>query len=294
MSRGTTEPSRFIKLGPCDACGSSDANAEYSDHSFCFSCRHTIPKNKAIQRFPNRISSNSESGFGQGSVISELARSRQEQPQEAQRNTPWGKNEETHTFPAEPTNWLTKYDITTLYPTAWKMLFFYHPLRHFLGWYVGTNFVQTREFSSWEACSNQFTSTPPKPNKSRKYLSYGQRPGMAIWTNYTAETAKISQDTPIKTIVLVEDFISALKLCAIPGVLGVPCFGTSINHLGLNKGVLSPYEEVKVWWDRDAADKGSKALLTLSKWHSNCRQVVTNHDPKVYGLEAIQKHLGGK
>ena len=36
----THEESSLIAHGPCDSCGSSDANAEYSDgHSFCFSCQ---------------------------------------------------------------------------------------------------------------------------------------------------------------------------------------------------------------------------------------------------------------
>lgn len=35
----THEESTLIGHGPCDSCGSSDANAEYSDgHTFCFSC----------------------------------------------------------------------------------------------------------------------------------------------------------------------------------------------------------------------------------------------------------------
>ena len=35
------ESSTLIRKGPCEACGSSDANAEYSDgHTHCFSCGH--------------------------------------------------------------------------------------------------------------------------------------------------------------------------------------------------------------------------------------------------------------
>ena len=40
----THEESTLIAHGPCDNCGSSDANAEYSDgHYFCFSCEHHTP-----------------------------------------------------------------------------------------------------------------------------------------------------------------------------------------------------------------------------------------------------------
>lgn len=36
----THEESTLVAHGPCDSCGSSDANAEYTDgHSFCFSCQ---------------------------------------------------------------------------------------------------------------------------------------------------------------------------------------------------------------------------------------------------------------
>jgi twinkle protein len=40
----TQEQSSLIQHGPCDNCGSSDANAEYSDgHFFCFSCETHTP-----------------------------------------------------------------------------------------------------------------------------------------------------------------------------------------------------------------------------------------------------------
>lgn len=40
MPRSENE-SEFIQHGPCSECGSSDANAEYTDgHTFCFSCGH--------------------------------------------------------------------------------------------------------------------------------------------------------------------------------------------------------------------------------------------------------------
>jgi len=40
----TQEESTLLAHGPCDNCGSSDANAEYSDgHHFCFSCETHTP-----------------------------------------------------------------------------------------------------------------------------------------------------------------------------------------------------------------------------------------------------------
>ena len=40
----SAEESTLLRHGPCDNCGSSDANAEYSDgHSFCFSCETHTP-----------------------------------------------------------------------------------------------------------------------------------------------------------------------------------------------------------------------------------------------------------
>lgn len=46
-NRADTEDSRFLKHGPCEDCGSSDARAYYTDHEFCFSCSvHKQTQNK--------------------------------------------------------------------------------------------------------------------------------------------------------------------------------------------------------------------------------------------------------
>ena len=38
------QDSTYISKGPCDECGSSDANARYTDgHTHCFSCGHHTP-----------------------------------------------------------------------------------------------------------------------------------------------------------------------------------------------------------------------------------------------------------
>jgi twinkle protein len=45
--------STLVSKGPCDACGSSDANASYSDgHAFCFVCSHLTPAEGARDAAP--------------------------------------------------------------------------------------------------------------------------------------------------------------------------------------------------------------------------------------------------
>lgn len=42
--------SKFIQFTPCEKCGSSDANAEYDDSFYCFSCNRYTPK-ASLRRF---------------------------------------------------------------------------------------------------------------------------------------------------------------------------------------------------------------------------------------------------
>lgn len=42
--------SKFLQFTPCEKCGSSDANAEYDDSFYCFSCNRYTPK-LSLKRF---------------------------------------------------------------------------------------------------------------------------------------------------------------------------------------------------------------------------------------------------
>lgn len=42
--------SKFLQFTPCEKCGSSDANAEYDDSYYCFSCNRYTPK-LSLKRF---------------------------------------------------------------------------------------------------------------------------------------------------------------------------------------------------------------------------------------------------
>src|SRR5689334_7091156 len=69
MSR---EDSTLLHKGPCDECGSSDANAHYDDgHTYCFSCQHYGRHDgEAAPRRSNRMSSE----FLTGEIQALLAR----------------------------------------------------------------------------------------------------------------------------------------------------------------------------------------------------------------------------
>ena len=57
----------FLYHSPCENCGSSDANAVYTNHSYCFSC-NTYTKGQSTNMELETITKK-ESGFIKGDVL---------------------------------------------------------------------------------------------------------------------------------------------------------------------------------------------------------------------------------
>jgi len=69
--------SKFIKLGPCPHCGSSDARGEYADNYYCFSCSKYDKKSDTAslrERIKQRTKQHVANGIGLIDTVKEIPR----------------------------------------------------------------------------------------------------------------------------------------------------------------------------------------------------------------------------
>tara|TARA_R100000951_G_scaffold41303_1_gene34885 strand:+ start:231 stop:941 length:711 start_codon:yes stop_codon:yes gene_type:complete len=69
--------SKFIKLGPCPHCGSSDARGEYADNYYCFSCGKYDKKSDTAslrERIKQRTKQHVANGIGLIDTVKEIPR----------------------------------------------------------------------------------------------------------------------------------------------------------------------------------------------------------------------------
>ncbi len=72
-----TMTSKFIKLGPCPHCGSSDARGEYADNYYCFSCGKYDKKSDTAslrERIKERTKQHVANGIGLIDTVKEIPR----------------------------------------------------------------------------------------------------------------------------------------------------------------------------------------------------------------------------
>ncbi len=94
------------------------------------------------------------------------------------------------------------------------------------------------------------------------------------------------------TVVLTEDIMSACRI-AKTGTTAFSLLGTNLMDAPIAEIAESPYDDVVVWMDSDAAGKDArrKMLRQLSAVGINARSVYSELDPKLLDLEAINEHL---
>jgi len=124
-----------------------------------------------------------------------------------------------------------------------------------------------------------FGTNPNHP----KYITQG---------NKTTNTCYfINKNTP-KSLVLVEDFISAIKVARFANCL--PLLGSQIPSNAL-KWAVERFKCLRVWLDMDKAVESLQQASRASQWVSNTRSIITELDPKEYGnnnLIMILKQYG--
>ena len=220
--------SKFIKLGPCEACGSKDNRAEYTNGFWCFGCSkyETKKDTKSLRERINPISVNINS-----QVLNIV-----------------------HEIPVTPLKWLLSYGITQKeikkYGISWA------PQEKILVLCMKKDYWQGRNFGY----GNQ------------KYKSNGNKPSLIYGRG--------------KTLVLVEDILSAIKISRTENYAALPLLGSSLSKDTESK-IIKRYKTIYVWLDRDKAKNSILIKNRLRSFDIISKTILTTLDPKVYSKQNI-------
>jgi hypothetical protein len=171
------------------------------------------------------------------------------------------------TIPREPLLWLRKYGLSDtellhygiLWNTATQSIVF--PVRRD-GEIVFTN-------------ERYFGNNPHHP----RYISHGNKRNALFCIN--------NKSTP-KTIIVVEDYVSAIKVGRFATAL--PLLGCQIAE-GSLKWLSERCNKLRVWLDRDKASESLREAAKASQYIRDCRSIITELDPKEYSNNYILKTL---
>ena len=117
-----------------------------------------------------------------------------------------------------------------------------------------------------------------------KYLSQGKKPLLFY------EKGVIVQTPTNKTIVFVEDIVSAVKVSRF--ATSSPLLGATIPLETILKCLEHDFDRVLIWMDRDKAKESLKASKQASQILGNVQSVITELDPKCLTDKEIKECLG--
>lgn len=95
-----------------------------------------------------------------------------------------------------------------------------------------------------------------------------------------------------KTVVLVEDIVSAIKVAHDIHVCASPLFGSHINMSKLLQ-LKKKYDTILVWLDKDVQTKAVKYAANGRVLGMDVRNIITDNDPKSYTDSQIKEILDG-
>ncbi len=173
-------------------------------------------------------------------------------------------NTETCTWrlPPHAINWLNKYNITS------------EDIRLHSFWYDKQGeYLVMPTFNGTELvhiCKRYFGSNPEHP----KYITRGFKTGFF----------KIFPNTTNNVLVLVEDYLSAIRVSY--SFSSIPLHGTFVPK-ELILRLLPQQPRLRIWLDRDAADKAIKQTNIALQYLPDCGTIITEKDPKCFTNEEI-------
>ena len=236
---------------PCDACGSSDALAEYDTSTYCFSCHsHTFLKQ----------------GNSMGSQMEDVSL----EPNEVK--LPKGATRE---IPPDGMKWLWKYGITEEQIDIYGIKHCQHgSFRGYNGRVV--NYHNRILLPCYDMSELKFYQARAlREDDEPKYYTAGYKEYM--FRSKQAET---------NYVILVEDILSAIKVGAVAKTVSL--LGTKMNDKQVLT-LLHKYDTIIVWLDSDKAGRtGSKQIKGLLDLVANSVEIKTDGDPKCYTEEEIK------
>lgn len=110
-----------------------------------------------------------------------------------------------------------------------------------------------------------------------KYMSSGAKPFTIYGTS--------------DELVLVEDIVSAMKICRTRKYSAMPLLGSTLSYEFENGIVDKNFKTVYVWLDRDKAINALRIKRKLQQRGVDSRVIVTDNDPKEYTKGEIEEWL---
>lgn len=122
-----------------------------------------------------------------------------------------------------------------------------------------------------------------------KYITKGF-PESVVWTTHprVVDTRSDPRDTYNGTLVLTEDFVSAVKVGR--EFEASPLWGSSLS-LGQIKRLADRWEELVLWLDFNKTKEAMKYRLKAAPYFNAVRVVATEKDPKDYDTKQIRDFL---
>lgn len=243
----------FLYHTSCSECGSSDAKAIYDDaSSYCFSCRNYKPgklSNYVLQKQAD----------GSLPVLPENIQ-HYPLPGDACKDYSQGALE-----------WVGKYGITTKDLIACKNQIYFSPSRNQL---IFSFPDESGNTLAWQA------RNLGNVDKKKRYFSKGDLNNLL---------PIYSSKEPDKSLVLVEDCISALK-CSLLGASAMPLLGSDINNTKLSR--LRPfYDVLKVFLDPDMFHHAVLINRRASLLGFQVSVIKADRDPKEFSWEELKDLL---
>jgi Zn ribbon nucleic-acid-binding protein/DNA primase len=242
--------SNFLRHEHCPSCGSRDNLGVWDDgHKWCFGCGHYVPT--------------------PGGTFSRLKFKLQvSEPKIAEYHVKL-PSDCTNNIPPVGKQWLDKYQV-----------FHTDIVKYGIKWSERAGGIV---LPVYDASDEPVFYQVRRFNAAPKYLTFGRV------DNVNTVFGKENQDvTDTKTLVVVEDYISAIRVAYFNHCM--PLFGSNIS-MKKAQDMARIYDNLFIWLD---ADKYSEAISFYSKYSylfKNCTTIRTKMDPKDYAHYEINAQL---
>lgn len=264
----------FLRHTSCPVCPSSDGFAEYEGGSgWCFVCHHYRPPTGSPYVGMARALDKGELDFDANRM----------------RDLPYDAGFE---YSPEAVGWCESFGVgipeliehNVLWSVSKKQLifpFYAEDLKPLASAQGGTDGFAKPIL--WQARNFQRTKATPK------YITHGEKEQVIPIFRSLSTSSGISSLLPV---VIVEDCISAIKVCRLGGV-AVPCLGSTIGRdkLARLRAVLGASRPYAIWLDSNMYDKAQQISQRLALLGCASRVVWSADDPKCYTEDQIASML---
>jgi hypothetical protein len=244
--------STVVSQGACKYCGSSDANTVYDDgHEWCYSCRRYTPPTNTVENMHRRLQKKLEKN-----TITSSGKELRPLP-----------NDVNPIINVQALRWLRSYGITDA-----------EIKKHHLVWSDSREMLILPSYDS--DMNLMYWQGRYFPSRSPKVHTEGDNNHIML---FPATQSRLDG-----TLVIVEDFVSAIKVKRVCDALCL--FGSHVPPRLISRVIQQGYKSVVFWLDYNKAKDSMKFRDQYSVF-LNTKSVVSPLDPKEYNTKDIEKYL---